>query len=108
VIKSKTYKLDVIPYILMCSKFSENFDERGMDAISNAKAGVGKPEKLFSCLLILKIERRIAEKTIIIKAMKGKISSLELSLIKFNIIKAGAIPKVTRSEKESICTPNSD
>ena len=42
------------------------------------------------------------------KDKKGKNERKDFSSIKTNIIKAGAIPKLTRSARESICLPKFD
>lgn len=79
-----------------------------IDAINNAKAGVGKPLKLSTWFVILKIANLIADNRIIINERKGNHSNSVDKSIRLNIKKVGASPKLITSDNESNCFPNSD
>jgi len=97
-----------ILYILMCAKLYEKCSAKGIDTTNNANAGVGKPINSVFWSVILKIDNLIAEKTIIKNDTNGKKECSPEIFIKLYIINVGARPKLTRSENESICFPNSD
>ena len=92
----------------MCRRFSGNFIAIGNVAVYNANAGVGNPRKSFFWSVMLKIASRIAEKRIISSARNGKKLLSDVFCSSFSIIKVGASPKLTTSDKESYCLPNSD
>jgi len=92
----------------MCKRFAGNFAINGIEATSMANEGVGRPLNSFICSVILKIASLIAEKIIIKNETNGNISISLMFLIRENIMNVGAKPKLTKSERESICLPNSD
>lgn len=101
-------------------KFVLSLIINGIAATKIAKAGVGNPENsVFWFSSILNFANRKAEKTTIINEISDiilwekLISIKEFSLpneakISWNIIKLGASPKLTTSERESNSLPNSE
>ncbi len=95
-------------YILMCIIFSGNCIAMGMEAVNNASAGVGSPKNSVFWSVMLNIARRIAEKSIIIIDRNGRIVLFDVFCSSLSIMKVGASPKLTTSDRESYCLPNSD